>query len=259
MRTRLSYCLVAAALATGPTLVACDDSGGDGSDGDSDSDSDGDSDSDSDADSDSDSDADTDSDSDSDSDSDGDAVPVCMLSCGTAADCVPATSSALTDADNWDCDGGYCRYQGCNSDEECETAYVSDLYGCQQDGPWGTPICTRTCGAIGDCDLGVGMYDEDNYDCAGGYCDYTGCTGDTECQDGMMNDDYVCADPWGFGFDNCVMGCGAPADCATGGGAAYDADNYACEGDVCVYAGCNDTAECESTAGLGAGYECVIP
>jgi len=224
-----------AALALGGATTACDDGGGD-SDSDSDSDSDG----------------------DSDSDSDGDSIPYCALTCDVAADCVPSTSSAISDADNWECDGGYCVYQGCNSDTECEDTYMSDLYGCQEDGPYGgTPTCTRKCGTVSDCDLGSILYDTDNYDCVGGYCDYTGCTEDVECQEGMMSSDYVCGDPYDWGIDTCAIGCDTASDCDTGTGAAFDADNYDCVAGVCVYAGCNSTTECENSTGLGAGYECV--
>ena len=118
-------------------------------------------------------------------------------------------------------------------------------------------MCTKKCDTVSACDLGVSMYSEDNYECVGGYCDYIGCTGDAECQEGMMNADYVCADPFDWGIDTCTIGCDTPADCATGGGVAYDADNYDCVDNVCKYSGCNSTSECENSTGLGAGYECV--
>ncbi|MBK9264981.1 MAG: hypothetical protein IPM54_35015 [Polyangiaceae bacterium] len=46
----------------------------------------------------------------------------------------------------------------------------------------------------------------------------------------------------------CQQGCVSVSDCIiAGGGAAFDADNYACNGGACEYTGCNSDAECDST------------
>jgi len=44
----------------------------------------------------------------------------------------------------------------------------------------------------------------------------------------------------------CQLGCTAAANCTTAS-AAFDADNYRCDTGRCVYTGCNDDAECQST------------
>ena len=46
--------------------------------------------------------------------------------------------------------------------------------------------------------------------------------------------------------------CPPAADCDLGS-AAYDADNYACTGGVCIYTGCNNDAECQA---LQSGHVC---
>ena len=46
----------------------------------------------------------------------------------------------------------------------------------------------------------------------------------------------------------CRQTCSTASDCVVASaGAAFDADNYACESGTCAYKGCNDDAECEST------------
>jgi hypothetical protein len=53
----------------------------------------------------------------------------CVLGCESAADCV--TASAAFDADNYACESGACRYQGCNDDDECAASFASDAYRCR--------------------------------------------------------------------------------------------------------------------------------
>jgi len=58
------------------------------------------------------------------------ALQNCVLACDTVADC--ETPSAAFDADNYECDsGGVCRYQGCNTDGECQASFSSDQYVCR--------------------------------------------------------------------------------------------------------------------------------
>jgi hypothetical protein len=47
----------------------------------------------------------------------------------------------------------------------------------------------------------------------------------------------------------CRKTCNTPADCVQGT-ATFDEDNYSCEGNHCVYLGCNDDAECQATGNL---------
>ena len=180
-----------------------------------------------------------------------------MAVCNHPADCVPANSDELNDADNWTCDKGYCSYKGCNSDPECE-AVLNDLYGCLEDGTFGFSICTLKCEFVSDCDTGGSvLYDEDNYECTNGYCEYQGCNDDAECKEAMMSEDYVCVDYYDHGTKTCLLSCTSVADCGSDGQPAYDEDNYDCVEDLCIYTGCNSTEECEDTVGHGEGYECV--
>ena len=51
-----------------------------------------------------------------------DGVAACVAACSTPADCVDTQPTAISDADNWTCDGGFCSYRGCTSDDECTAA-----------------------------------------------------------------------------------------------------------------------------------------
>lgn len=53
----------------------------------------------------------------------------------------------------------------------------------------------------------------------------------------------------------CMQTCSTPADCAPGGNAIQDADNYGCDNGLCRYLGCNGNAECTDV--YGAGYVCI--
>lgn len=56
-------------------------------------------------------------------------LPTCVLGCATPADCV--TGSVLTDADNWACEAGHCRYLGCQSATECQQGLANAGYTCE--------------------------------------------------------------------------------------------------------------------------------
>jgi hypothetical protein len=53
----------------------------------------------------------------------------CVLGCATMADC--STASAAFDADNYRCEAGACRYEGCNDDAECASSFMSSRYVCR--------------------------------------------------------------------------------------------------------------------------------
>ena len=53
----------------------------------------------------------------------------CVLRCSTEADC--STASPAYDEDNYSCVDGACRYEGCNTDEECAASFSSDRYVCR--------------------------------------------------------------------------------------------------------------------------------
>jgi len=50
-------------------------------------------------------------------------VGVCMASCFSPIDCVPAGSNAIVDSNNWACQEFHCVYKGCQSTAECEDVY----------------------------------------------------------------------------------------------------------------------------------------
>jgi hypothetical protein len=106
----------------------------------------------------------------------------------------------------------------------------------------GFDSCVAACNTVAECTQGTAAYDEDNYICADGWCQYQGCNGDTECQ-AMGNS--VCRD-LGFGVMFCVTVCNAAGDCDIGGGPAYDADNYSCDDGWFEYLGCNNDGECQA-------------
>jgi len=56
-------------------------------------------------------------------------VPTCVKGCSKPADC--ATASVAYDTDNYACESGACRYIGCNSDSECQTAFMKSNYACK--------------------------------------------------------------------------------------------------------------------------------
>jgi hypothetical protein len=62
----------------------------------------------------------------------------------------------------------------------------------------------------------------------------------------------------------CLYACSTPADCDTGGGDPFTADNYECTGGGCIYTGCNSDSECQAIGDyvcrdFGAGVAtCVL-
>jgi hypothetical protein len=104
-------------------------------------------------------------------------------------DCVSA--SQLTDADNWSCDASRCEYQGCQSDSECQQTYLNANYVCEP-GAGGLPTCTLSCSTANDCVSASVLTDADNWSCDASRCEYQGCQSDLECQQGLLNANYVC-------------------------------------------------------------------
>ena len=119
------------------------------------------------------------------------------------------------------------------------------------------PYCLPACTTTADCNLGSAPYDADNYGCEQGACIYQGCNSETECQ--TIN--LTCHDVGGLPI--CLLPCSVPSDCDIGGGAAYDADNYAGEGGACIYSGCNSDSECQTLGSYlcrdGGGVDLCLP
>jgi hypothetical protein len=180
----------------------------------------------------------------------GSGVPrrLCRPVCSSPADCATPNSPAY-DADNYTCQNGACIYAGCLSDAECNAQTPGWL--CRLLPLVGTKACVKACGTPADCAASSGAtYDADNYTCDSGGCTHHGCNNDAEC-----NQDYpgrVCR-PDGTGEKSCYPTCTTVQDCASSGGAAYDADNYACVSGLCNYLGCQSDAECASPT---ATYVC---
>lgn len=102
----------------------------------------------------------------------------CMARCTTSADC--GRFEATSDADNFVCETGACRWLGCLSDFECATeSTVSFL--CRSFG--GRPECTRPCFDVLDCARADAdePYTTDNFACEAGACRWLGCRSDAEC------------------------------------------------------------------------------
>ncbi|MFV8756247.1 hypothetical protein ACNOYE_37340 [Nannocystaceae bacterium ST9] len=163
---------------------------------------------------------------DGDGDGDGgvDPYPVCTTSCSVAADC--AQPLPAYDEDNWECTLGGCFWLGCHEGE------CSDGDQCREG--VGVPTCLPGCSVAADCDLGIGPYVASNYECDAGACVFTGCSSDAECQE--LGSEYVCADD--LALPVCLGACQTPDDCGVNGQPAFDADNYACESNHCIYQGC---------------------
>ena len=189
----------------------------------------------------------------------------CVMDCNTASDCVPAGGNAITDADNYDCKNGRCEYKGCLSDAECDeiygavTAATGRVYRCNKNGAYGYPECTPVCSTAADCDLyGQGpsteyAYDFDNYKCESGFCVFTGCNSDAECETTTYSSDYKCLpqEYEGKTLKICTISCKSAADCAN---SAYPADFYECRNSQCVTKNCESDEWCRGY--LGADYSC---
>lgn len=170
----------------------------------------------------------------------------CQIRCDTPSDC--ATPSAPYDEDNYECNGNACVYTGCNGDAECQAL---GNYVCRTSGGSSIPFCLLACSVPADCATASPAYDEDNYDCQSGVCEYTGCIDDAEC---MTLGNYRCRTVAGGTVATCQLACAGVADCDLGS-APFDTDNYTCEDSVCVYQGCNDNAECQAVG----DQICVMP
>jgi hypothetical protein len=107
----------------------------------------------------------------------------CVPQCSTPSDCDLGAGAAY-DADNYICDNGGCVYGGCNDDAECQATNAATA--CQDFGN-GILACVLTCSTVADCDQGQLAFDADNYACADGYCEYTGCNSDAECMEFTNN------------------------------------------------------------------------
>lgn len=119
---------------------------------------------------------------------------LCVASCTTPADCATKSGVTAFDADNYTCEGGHCRYQGCNSDGECSGSFQDATYGCND--ALAYPICMKRCTSPASCVVpnSSPLYDASHYACEAGYCRYTGCRSTSECA-GAGLAGYLCVVP----------------------------------------------------------------
>ena len=184
------------------------------------------------------------------------AAKYCVMGCSTASDCVPAGANAITDADNYKCEDGKCVYLGCLSDDECDeiygavTAATGRVYRCNKNGAYGYPECTPVCSNAADCNLyGDGStqyaYDLDNYKCESGFCVFTGCNSDAECETTTMSGDYKCQpqEYEGKTLKICALSCKSAADCAN---SVYPEEFYECRNSQCVTKNCESDEWCQT-------------
>ncbi len=119
------------------------------------------------------------------------------------------------------------------------------------------PYCQPACTRASDCGVGSPAWDADNYACAEGQCVYTGCRSDQECTE-SYDRPFLCRETRLVWIPTCQQPCQRAADCVAAEmpAGAYDQDNYACEGGVCLYVGCHSDEECEQS--LRQPYVCRI-
>ncbi len=180
-------------------------------------------------------------------------VPQCLPSCTTVDDCVQL--AATHDADNFQCDGGGCRWQGCNDDAECQDTFQDPGYVCRATPSSPLPQCLPACVSAQDCAQATPLYDADNWECNEGACHWSGCNADAECQDTFGDPTYVCDRIAALEGLFCVRSCTTTDDCIEAS-SAFDADNFTCREKRCLWLGCNDDLECQETYGPRA-WSCV--
>ncbi len=115
-------------------------------------------------------------------------LKTCVKRCAAPADC--AVASAAFDADNYACEAGGCRYNGCNDDAECAASVAGTV--CRKAFGATSAACIKKCSVAADCAAASAAFDDDNYACETGLCRYKGCNSDAECQSSLMKANYAC-------------------------------------------------------------------
>ena len=174
----------------------------------------------------------------------------CQYACTKPSDCVTVGTNAVYDEDNFKCENGKCIYLGCLSDAECDEVYgavteaTGRVYRCNKNGAYGYPECTPTCSNAADCNLyGEGStqyaYDLDNNKCESGFCVYTGCLSDAECEATTYSDLYKCLpqEYSGKTLKICTVACQTADDCPNSG-------LYECRNSLCVMKSCESDEWC---------------
>ena len=189
----------------------------------------------------------------------------CQYACTTDSDCVQGGASAINDGDNYKCENRKCVYLGCLSDAECDEVYgavteaTGRVYRCNPNGAYGYPECTPVCSNAADCNLyGEGStqyaYDLDNNKCENGFCVYTGCNSDAECEASTYSDLYKCIeqDYSGKTLKICNIPCKTAADCAN---SVYPEGYYECRNSQCIAKSCESDEWCAEN--VNKNFSCL--
>lgn len=111
-------------------------------------------------------------------------------------------------------------------------------------------VCLEACSTAADCAGNVDLFDEDNYSCEAGGCEYLGCNSNQECIDFYGATSWVCRDFPGQETKWCNLTCSEPADCVPfASGDLFDASHYTCDAGMCNWTGCVSNAECAAQYG----------
>jgi hypothetical protein len=126
-------------------------------------------------------------------------TPTCVQKCSVAGDCVSQYSPLPAyDDDNYACTGqGFCKYLGCNTDQECIDSMSSTgkIYGCFLNEALGAKFCEIRCSTYLDCgSASTPAYAPDRYTCENERCIYHGCDNAQQCID-SMGAGYDCREP----------------------------------------------------------------
>ena len=128
----------------------------------------------------------------------GTSLPLCQVACQAGSGC--GTDDAAYAAANFSCNDGVCRWNGCNTDDECQRSMSraggSARWLCRAVGSTSFKACYQACSAPADCNGGAAtttpITDADNWRCESDVCRYLGCRSDDECRTTFMGRDYVC-------------------------------------------------------------------
>ncbi|HOW52511.1 MAG TPA: hypothetical protein PLV42_10770 [bacterium] len=127
-------------------------------------------------------------------------TPTCVQKCSVAGDCVSQYAPLPAyDDDNYLCTGqGFCKYLGCNTDQECVDTMSSTgkTYGCFLNEAIEMKFCEIRCSTYLDCgSSSTGpAYTPDRYTCENQRCIYHGCDNAQQCID-SFSAGYDCREP----------------------------------------------------------------
>lgn len=118
-------------------------------------------------------------------------VPGCVPTCTTPADCAGPTPA--DDVSHYQCNGGRCQWQGCKSNEECNTTFKSTKFVCVKEDAASVSACVLACTSPADCaPPGPNGPDASRFTCANQRCAWKGCASTAECKTLYHVDKVVC-------------------------------------------------------------------